>query len=140
NHDTSAMPGNEAEDAIAANPIDPLNIVTMATLPDVRAGLAVNVSFDGGVTWARRVVGAEKGDPLGDDICCDEQLAWDRFGNLWMVYLFNVNGNVPIALSTDGGLTFRKVAEIVPIKPKGVGSANGQPKRRLLRSALFGDQ
>src|SRR5436309_2631690 len=84
NHDASAMPGNEAEDAIAANPINPLNIVTMATLPDVPAGLAVNVSFDGGVTWARRVVGAEKGDPLGDDICCDEQLAWDRFGNLWM--------------------------------------------------------
>jgi hypothetical protein len=141
NFNTTAMRGNEAEDAIAVNPTNPLNVVTMATLPDVPAGLAVSVSFDGGATWARRIVGATAGDPLGDDICCDEQLAWDRFGNLWMTYLFNVSGNVPIAVSTDGGLSFQKVTEIVPIKPKGVGSpAGAQPKRIRLRSALFGDQ
>jgi len=116
NINTSAAPGNDAEDAIAVNPTNPSNIVTMATLPDVVSGLFEGVSFDGGTTWTRQVIGA--GDPLGE-ICCDEQLAWDRFGNLWMVYLLNDSDNVPIAVSTDGGLTFTKVTEIVPTKPTG---------------------
>ena len=42
--DSSAMLGNEAEDAIAVNPTDVSNVVTMATLPDAVAGLSVNVS------------------------------------------------------------------------------------------------
>ncbi len=116
NLNTSAALGNEAEDAIAVNPTNPSNIVTMATLPDVVSGLFEGVSFDGGTTWTRRVIGA--GDPLGE-ICCDQQLAWDRFGNLWMVYLLNDSDNVPIAVSTDGGLTFTKATEIVPTTPTG---------------------
>jgi len=110
NFDVTAMPGNEAEHAIAANPTNPSNVVAMSTLPDVPAGLAVGVSFNGGRTWARSVIG-NAGDAIGE-ICCDQQLAWDRFGNLWMVYLLNTNTNVPVALSTDGGRTFTKVAEI----------------------------
>ena len=110
NFDASAMPGNEAEDAIAVNPTNPSNVVAISTLPDVVAGLSTNTSFNSGRTWTRRVLG-KAGDPLGE-ICCDQQLAWDRFGNLWMVYLLDANGNVPIALSTDGGRSFTKVAEI----------------------------
>ncbi|HJP65722.1 MAG TPA: sialidase family protein [Actinomycetota bacterium] len=118
NVNVSARPGNEAEDAIAVNPTDPSNIVAMSTLPGPVSGLFVGTSFDGGATWTRRIIG-DGSDQLGE-ICCDQQLSWDEFGNLWMVYLFSgSNGNVPIALSTDGGLTFQKVAEIVPIKPKG---------------------
>src|SRR5438094_4408457 len=79
NVDTSAMAGNEAEDAIAINPTNPSNIVTMSTLPDVVTGLFEGVSFNGGGTWTRNVIGT--GGQLGQ-ICCDEQLAWDRFGNL----------------------------------------------------------
>ena len=101
NFDSSAMHGNEAEDAIAINPVNPSNIVTMATLPDVVSGLFEGVSFDGRKTSARRVIGA--GAPLGE-ICCDEQLAWDRYGNLWMTYLVNTNGDVLVAVSTDGGV------------------------------------
>ena len=110
NLNVTAMPGNEAEDAIAVNPTNPSNVVAMSTLPDVVAGLAVGVSFNAGQTWTRRVIG-EAGDPLGE-ICCDEQLAWDRFGNLWMTYLVNTNGDVFVALSTDGGSSFTKVADI----------------------------
>src|SRR3954464_6823999 len=73
NFDSSAMLGNEAEDAIAVNPTNASNVVTMATLPDVPAGLPVNVTFDGGSTWTRRVIGSSTSDPLGD-ICCDQQL------------------------------------------------------------------
>src|SRR5437868_15217855 len=112
NFDSSAMLGNEAEDAIAVNPTDASNVVTMATLPDVVAGLSVNVTFDGGSTWARRVIGSTTSDPLGD-ICCDQQLAWDHFGNLWMTYLLNSSGDVLVALSIDGGKTFTKVGDVV---------------------------
>jgi hypothetical protein len=142
NLDTSAAPGNEAEDAIAVNPTNPSNLVTMATLPDVVSGLFEGVSFDGGQTWTRRVIGGSSTDPLGE-ICCDEQLAWDRFGNLWMTYLLNTNGNILIALSTDGGLTFAKVAEIVPTKPKGSRSAKGAQPKRLkpsYKGQILGDQ
>src|SRR5437763_9126739 len=111
NLNVTAMAGNEAENAIAVNPTNPSNVVAMSTLPDVVAGLAVGVSFDGGTSWARRVIGAA-GDPLGE-ICCDQQLAWDRFGNLWMTYLVNNNGDVLVALSTDGGRSFTKVADVV---------------------------
>jgi hypothetical protein len=112
NFNVTAMPGNEAEDAIAVNPTNPSNVVAMSTLPDVVAGLAVGVSFSGGHTWARSVIGASAADPLGD-ICCDQQLAWDRFGNLWMTYLVNSNGDVLVALSANGGTSFTKVADIV---------------------------
>ncbi len=128
NHDASATPGNEAEDAIAANPTNPSNIVAMSTLPDVVSGLFVGVSFDGGNTWTRRVIGT--GGSLGQ-ICCDEQLAWDRYGNLWMTYLVNTNGNVLVAVSTDGGLSFRKVAEIVPTKTTGSRAPHGAKPKRL---------
>src|SRR5712692_3503800 len=57
NFNSSATPGNEAEDAIAVNPTNPSNVVTMATLPDVVSGLFEGVSFDGGKTWTRRVIG-----------------------------------------------------------------------------------
>jgi hypothetical protein len=127
NFDSSAMHGNEAEDAIAINPVNPSNIVTMSTLPDVVSGLFEGVSFNGGKTWTRQVIGT--GAPLGE-ICCDEQLAWDRFGNLWMTYLVNTNGNVLVAVSTDGGLTFTKVAEVVPTTPTGSKAPSGATPKR----------
>src|SRR6266508_4202578 len=115
NVDVSLRPGNEAEHAIAINPTNPSNIVAMSTLSESSAvGLFEGISFDGGQTWTRQFIGTGEEDPLGP-ICCDEQLAWDDFGNTWMVYLFlGGNGNVPVALSTDGGLTWTKVTEIVP--------------------------
>ena len=141
NFDSSAMHGNEAEDAIAINPASPSNIVTMSTLPDVPSGLFEGVSFDGGQSWTRQVIGT--GAPLGE-ICCDEQLAWDRFGNLWMTYLVNTNGHVFVAVSVDGGLTFSKAAEIVPTTPTGSRAPSGATSKRLRPLSnnpnIFGDQ
>ncbi|HKB19672.1 MAG TPA: hypothetical protein VKC65_01575 [Gaiellaceae bacterium] len=110
NFDSSVLLGNEAEDSIAVNPTDPSNVVTMSTLPGPVSGLFRGASFNSGRTWTRGVIGGP-GDPLGE-ICCDQQLAWDRYGNLWMTYLVISNGNVLVALSTDGGLTFTKVFEL----------------------------
>src|SRR6266511_2380047 len=60
-----------------------------------------------------------------------------------MTYLFTVSGNVPIALSTDGGLTWEKVAEIVPVKPKGSRSPKNIGSKgngAHLRGTASGDQ
>ena len=141
NFDVSVRPGNEAENTIAANPADPLNVVAM-TCPAGRVnlqGLFLGVSFDGGVTWARRLfaIGAAVGHT------CDERLAWDRYGNLWMTHL-EATGHVFVGLSTDGGLRFKKVADIVPPAPQGssvtaaypaVGALAGQPGRFLTNVA-----
>lgn len=141
NSDASAMRGNEAEDAIAVNPADPSDIVTMATLPDVPSGLFEGVSLNGGRTWTRQVIGT--GGPLGE-ICCDEQLAWDRFGNLWMTYLVNTNGHVLVAVSTDRGRTFSKVAEVVPTTPTGSRAPAGATPKRMRQPSnnphISGDQ
>ena len=128
NFDVTAAPGNEAENAIAINPTNPQNVVAMSTLPDVPAGLRVGVSFDGGQTWTRQLIGT--GGQLGE-ICCDQQLAWDRFGNLWMVYLLNTSDNVQVAVSKNGGLTFTKVTEIVPTKDTGSRSPKNSASKRL---------
>ena len=109
NVDISRAHGNEGEHAIAVNPTNPQNIVVMSTLPDAPFGLFEAVSFDGGHTWTTRVIG--DGDRLGK-ACCDEQLAFDRFGNLWMAYLRNHTKLLPIGLSTDGGTTFKRAASV----------------------------
>ena len=48
NINVTAMPGNEAEHAIAVNPTNPSNVVAMSTLPDVPAGIAVGVPSTAG--------------------------------------------------------------------------------------------
>src|SRR5436309_4788846 len=111
NVDVSVLAGNDAEDAVAVNPTNASNVVAMAITLAQPAGLIEGVSFNGGKTWTRQIIGGSTGDPLGD-ICCDEQLAWDRYGNLWMTYLLNSTGNVLLALSTDGGLSWTKVADV----------------------------
>src|SRR5438876_11088432 len=140
NFDTSRLAGSEAELAVAINPTNPQNVVTLATLSTAKAGLAEGVTFDGGNHWTSTVIGT--GAPLGR-ICCDEQLAWDTHGNLWMTYLVNNNGNVLVALSTDGGSTFTKAASIHPVKPVGSHAVQGATGKGVFRSAQHkasGDQ
>ena len=128
NFDVSQRPGNEAENTIAVNPANPRNVVAMAC-PVGRKnvdGLFIGVSFDGGRTWRRRLfaTGAQVGHT------CDERLAWDRYGNLWMSHL-TANGAVFIGLSDDGGLRFAKVTDIVPTGPAaGSARAPGRPSGR----------
>ena len=52
NFDTSALTGNEAEDAVAVNPTDPSNVVVMSTVLRPVRGLSSNVTSDGGSTWS----------------------------------------------------------------------------------------
>ena len=123
NVDVSQRHLNEVEEAIAVNPTNPNNIVISTVVPHKEAGLTAGmllaVSFDGGNTWTWRLVG--NNDNLGD-ACCDPSLSFDEFGNLFMTYLYGVEHMVPIALSTDGGLTFNVIANIAapPGSPGGL--------------------
>ena len=113
NVDVSQRHLNEAEEAIAVNPTNPNNIVILTNVGHKEAGLSAGmflaVSFDGGATWTTRLVG--NNDNLGD-ACCDPSLSFDEFGNLFVTYLYGAENVVPIALSTDGGLTFNVIANI----------------------------
>jgi hypothetical protein len=115
NVDISVRHLNESEEAIAVNPTNPNNIVTVTNVGHLEAGLAAGMfegtSFDGGQTWTRKLIGLGGSDPLGD-ACCDPSLSFDRYGNLFLTYLYQVEDQVPIALSTDGGLTFTVIANI----------------------------
>src|SRR5947208_1773049 len=117
NIDVSQRPGSESEETVAVNPTNPKNIVIVTNVDHPVAGMFEGVSFDGGATWATRLIG--NNDNLGD-ACCDPSLSFDNYGNLFLTYLYNVEIEVPIALSTDGGLHFNRIANIT--KP---------PKQRL---------
>src|SRR5919205_1962924 len=109
NVDISQRHTNESEETIAVNPTNPNNIVEVSNVDFPEAGMLEGVSFDGGKTWTTKLIGDN--DNLGD-ACCDPSLSFDRYGNLFLTYLFQVEDELPIALSTDGGLTFRVVANI----------------------------
>src|SRR5205814_10146367 len=83
NIDVSQRLGNESEEAIAVNPTNPNNIVIVTNIGHAEAGLTAGmflaVSFDGGATWTRRLIGLGGNDNLGDS-CCDPSLSFDQFG------------------------------------------------------------
>ena len=126
NVDISQRHLNESEEAIAVNPVNPDNIVTVTNVGHAEAGLTAGmfegVSFDGGKTWMRKLIALGGSDPLGDG-CCDPSLSFDSHGNLFMTYLYEVEDEVPVALSIDGGLTFHVIANIsrasLPAKKSG---------------------
>src|SRR6058998_4245535 len=81
NVDVSQRHLNESEEAIAVNPVNPRNIVTVTNVGHAEAGLTAGmfegVSFDGGKTWTRKLIALGGGDPLGDG-CCDPGLSFDK--------------------------------------------------------------
>ena len=73
-------------------------------------------STDGGATWTRRLMAT--GTTVCPPPCCDSNLAWDNFGNL-----FTLLSPIPptlraiVALSTNGGISFTQIAS--PAAPAG---------------------
>ena len=133
NIDVSQRVGNESEEAIAVNPTNPENIVVFTNIQEGFSGLFLGVSFDGGQTWTKRIVadGPSIGQGPGGlgDGCCDPSVAFDRYGNLFLSYLYNLENVVPVLLSTDGGQTLHLLANIAkPDKPKGTkgGERHGE--------------
>jgi hypothetical protein len=130
NVNVSKRLGNESEEAIGVNPTNPNNIVIFTNIAEGVNGMFLAVSFDGGQTWSRRIVG--QGNDVFGDTCCDPSLSFDEYGNLFMTYLYNTENTVPVVLSTDGGLTFNLIAKIA--KPASLAGRNlGGERRGLFR-------
>ena len=128
NVNVSQRLGNESEEAIAVNPTNPKNIVIFTNIAEGVNGMFLAVTFDGGQTWNRRIVG--EGNDIFGDTCCDPSLSFDEYGNLFMTYLYNVENVVPVALSTDGGLTFSVIAKIA--EPAGLAKTKAARAERGL--------
>jgi hypothetical protein len=128
NVDISQRLGNESEEAIAVNPTNPMNIAMVSNIAEGTNGMLAAVSFDGGLTWASRIIGTN--DNLGDS-CCDPSLSFDEFGNLFFTYLYNNVNQVPVAMSTDGGLTYHIIANIA--KPPSTSSQSLKGEKGLFR-------
>ena len=128
NVDVSQRHGSESEETVAVNPTNPNNIVIVTNVDHPVAGLFEGVSFNGGKTWTTKLIGDN--DNL-KDACCDPSLSFDNYGNLFLTYLYNIEVQVPIALSTDGGLSFNLIANIAK-PPKQSLSASGE-RRGLFR-------
>ncbi len=124
NVNVSQRAGNESEEAIAVNPTNPKNIVMFTNIAEGVNGMFLATSFDGGQTWSKHIVG--EGTDVFGDTCCDPSLSFDEYGNLFMTYLYNVENTVPVALSTNGGLTFSVIAQI--------GAPSGLAKTKAARS------
>jgi hypothetical protein len=128
NFDVSQRQTNESEEAVAVNPTNPKNIVIVTNVDHPAAGLFEGMSVDGGSTWTTTLIG--NNDNLGA-ACCDPSLSFDNYGNLFMTYLYNVGKEVPIALSTDGGLHFKLIANIA--KPSMQTLSASSERRGLFR-------
>jgi hypothetical protein len=93
---------SEQENAVIINPTNPSNLFATSTAGAVSGGLGYAFSKDAGVTWQPSDASAlfSSGG--------DQQMAWDTFGNLFMIQLSVNSGNVvtTVGLSTDGGATF----------------------------------
>ena len=96
NVNISKSAGDNAETGITINPVNPLNMFAISTASNV-----FRYTTNGGVTWTDSdISGVLGGGSLGD-----QQMAWDEFGNLFVVYFAGPSFHTVLALSTDGGAT-----------------------------------
>src|SRR5260370_12132570 len=107
NVDVSQRHTNESEETVAVNPTNPRNIVIVTNVDHPAAGLFEGVSFDGGATWATKLIGDN--DSLGD-ACCDPSLSFYNYPNPFTTYLSTVQITLPIALTTTPALHFTRIA------------------------------
>lgn len=109
----SRMANDQEECAISKNPTNHNQLFVLCNNFGA-AGLFAARSTDGGVTWVfpdasdRTIADGDAGQ--GPAACCDPNLAWDSFGNLFITYLDSGATNVVTILSTDSGVTFTNLA------------------------------
>jgi len=104
---------NQAEPAVAINPLNPNNVVIVATRADSRTDqgtyLPRMISIDGGINFGFSKLATGTDLPVGR---ADPSLAYDKYGNLFVSYLeLNDNTDVIVALSTDNGANFTQIMD-----------------------------
>ena len=116
NVNTSQMPSDQNECAIAENPANKLQLFILCN--NDTGGLFAARSTDGGTTWSypdpSKTIANGVNPALGPAACCDPSLSWDAFGNLYLTYLDSSVENVVTLLSTDGGMTYSTLATFGP--------------------------
>ena len=115
NINVSKRTGHESETSIAINPTNSNNIVVTSNI-GTGNGIFRAYTTNGGTTWNGDVIA--DGDNLGT-ACCDGQMHFDEFGNLYLVFLSFAAGGlreINVGISTDGGATFtlRNVRSLGP--------------------------
>ena len=103
NINISQSSASEQENAIIINPTNPSNLFATSTGGAVApGGVGYRFSMDAGATWQ-----ASNASALFTS-AGDQQMAWDRFGNLFMVQLSFTGGNLvtTVGLSINGGASF----------------------------------
>jgi hypothetical protein len=111
NLNISKLAGNQNEAAIALDPANPNLLFSVSNNEATIPGLFGAFSTDGGQTWhGRQYATGTDGLPTA---CCDPEVQFDEFGNLWMIYLIDhgngVEHDAALGLSTDGGQAFSLV-------------------------------
>ncbi|MBP9824323.1 MAG: thermonuclease family protein, partial [Thermoanaerobaculia bacterium] len=93
----SKLSGSDNECAIAKDPSNPLRLAAHCnSLPTPW------ISSDGGQTWTT-------GGSIGS-YCCDPNLAFDSFGNLFATFIDSAISNIVTKVSVNGGVSFSPVA------------------------------
>jgi hypothetical protein len=107
NVNMSRLRSSQAEASIAMNPTNPTNLVAFSNTDESSTGVRLYVSNDAGATWTTRLIGHNDG--LEVAACCDTQIAFDDFGNLFAVNIDFTGGSsdaIKVLRSSDGGATF----------------------------------
>jgi hypothetical protein len=126
--------GNQYEAAVAINPANNNQIFVVAR--NEIGGMYKARSSDGGATWTGQLFATHNSPPAGDipRAYGNASVAWDNFGNLFLVYLAQGSTTAPtyvaISVSTDGGANF--------YSPTGTGAALLLPS--VVPPYLIGDQ
>ena len=101
NVNVSQRVGNESEEAIAVNPTNRNNIVIVTNIAEGQTGLFKAVTFDGGATWTREIIADTEHNPADTSgIRAATRAGIRRVREPLLSYLYNVEINVPIALSS----------------------------------------
>jgi ELWxxDGT repeat protein len=112
NVNLSKRSGNQAEGAVAVDPSNPKRIYVQSN-SDTNTGDFSAFSLDGGLTWTTKFIGTgADGLPRASG---DPKAAYDKFGNLFVTYLFRPGtgfSRIIVLLSTNGGKTFREVGRL----------------------------
>ena len=119
NINLSRAAGNQYETSVAINPKNNNQIFIVGR--NEVGGLSAAQSIDGGATWTSKII-AQSNNPSPGDVpraYGNASVAWDEFGNLFLAYLSQGGVNtavyVSLAVSTDGGTTFRSPTGVGPI-------------------------
>ncbi len=106
NVDISRRTGQEVESNIAIDPTNPMRLFACSVLLTTNAEFGA-YSTNGGTTWTTR--NFLTGSDGMAAACCDGQLAWDDYGNLFVTYINSSVSAVIVGLSINGGVSFTQI-------------------------------